>query len=82
MSKFVAQKVYSPEMIIRAFKYLTTSRTLYHKLREGYQLPYISTHTRLTLWSPKRRPYDTWNEYSVLHPLCNTTARYNMIKYL
>ena len=44
----VGVKLYSPEMIIRAFEYFSMSRCLYHKLRDDFQLPSISTLTRIT----------------------------------
>ena len=44
----IEQKVYSAEIIIRAFEYFCTSRTLYSKLRQDYALPSIRTLTRIT----------------------------------
>ena len=44
----IGQKVYSAEIIIRAFEYFCTSRTLYSKLRQDYALPSIRTLTRIT----------------------------------
>ena len=44
----VGDKKYEAETVIRAFEYFATSRTLYKRLREDYELPSISTLTRLT----------------------------------
>ena len=44
----IGQKVYSVEIIIRAFEYFCTSRTLHSKLRPDYALPSIRTLTRIT----------------------------------
>ena len=48
MSKTVGEKVYGPEMVIRAFEYFATSRALYVRLRRDYQLPAVSTISRIT----------------------------------
>ena len=40
--------MYDPDIIIRAFQYFATSRTLYHKLRIDYQLPSVQTLTKIT----------------------------------
>jgi hypothetical protein len=39
---------YSTETIVRSFGYLATSRSAYSRLRQDYELPSISTLTRLT----------------------------------
>ena len=44
----VGKKIYSPAVIIRAFGYFCTSRSLYSTLRQDYDLPSIRTLTRLT----------------------------------
>lgn len=44
----VGKPVYSPETIIRAFEYFTTSRALYQRLRIDFQLPSVQTLTRIT----------------------------------
>lgn len=44
----IAKKVYSPAVIVRAFEYYCTSRSLYSKLRHDYNLPSIRTLQRLT----------------------------------
>lgn len=48
MSGDVGEKLYCPSIIIRAFEYFAISRSLYKKLRNDYQLPSISTLTRIT----------------------------------
>ena len=47
-SKTFGTKIYGPEIIIRAFEYFATSRSLYNRLRVDYQLPSASTLTRIT----------------------------------
>lgn len=44
----VGKPVYTPEMIVRAFEYFATSRTLYQTLRNDLQLPSVQTLTRIT----------------------------------
>ena len=44
----IAKKIYSPAVIIRAFEYFCTSRSLYSKLQQDYSLPSIRALTRLT----------------------------------
>ena len=44
----IGKKLYSPEIIIRAFEYFCTSRALYTKLRQDYAFPSIRTLTRIT----------------------------------
>ena len=41
-------KLYDADTIVRAFEYFVTSRALYHKLGEDFQLPSVSTLTRIT----------------------------------
>ena len=45
-SVVVGKPIHAPEVITRAFAYFATSKALYGKLTEGYQLP--STLTRIT----------------------------------
>ena len=40
--------VYGPKIIVRAFEYFATSRSLYNRLRNDYKLPSITTLTRVT----------------------------------
>ena len=47
-SSNVCQRKYSPETLVRQFEYFATSRAMYKRLREDYQLPSITTLTRLT----------------------------------
>ena len=42
------EKLYSPEMTTRACKYFATSRSLYSRLQQDFQLPSIRTLTRIT----------------------------------
>ena len=44
----VGKPIYAPEVIMRAFEYFATSRALYGKLTEDYQLPSMRTLTRIT----------------------------------
>ena len=44
----VGKKMYSPNAFVRAFEYFSMSRSLYKKLRNDFQLPYISTLQRIT----------------------------------
>ena len=45
---YVGEKKYSVEMFIRAFEYFALSRATYNRLRRDFQLPSISTLTRIT----------------------------------
>ena len=45
---YVGEKKYSVEMFIRAFEYFTLTRATYNRLGRDYQLPSISTLTRIT----------------------------------
>ena len=47
-AKTFGTKINGPEIIIRAFEYFATSRSLYNRLRVDYQLPSVSTLTRIT----------------------------------
>ena len=47
-SKPVGDTLYNPDVMVRAFEYFTTSRSLYNRLREDYQLPSVRTLTRVT----------------------------------
>ena len=44
----VGEKTYSPEVIVRAFEYYATSRTLYNRLRKDYKLPSVKVLQNLT----------------------------------
>ena len=44
----VGRKLYSPEILVRAFDYFATSRCLYGKLRDDYKLPSVKTMSNLT----------------------------------
>ena len=46
--KVVGHKIYTPEIIVRAFVYFAASRALYQRLRIDYQLPSVRTLTRIT----------------------------------
>ena len=47
MSSSVGTRIYSLNMIMRAFQYFATSRSLYKRLIIDYQLPSVSTLTRI-----------------------------------
>ena len=42
------EKLYSPEITTRAFEYFATSRSLYSRLQQDFQLPSIRTLTIIT----------------------------------
>ena len=42
------EKLYSPKMTTRALEYFATSRSLYSRLQQDFQLPNIRTLTRIT----------------------------------
>ena len=44
----VGEKKYEPATLVRAFEYFALSRTSYRQLRDDFELPSISTLTRLT----------------------------------
>ena len=44
----IGEKVYSVSTMLRSFDYFATSRTTYNKFRKDFQLPSISTLTKLT----------------------------------
>ena len=46
--KTVGNKLYIPEILIRSFVYFSTSRALYDRLRNDYQILSISLLTRIT----------------------------------
>lgn len=46
--KRVGEKVYTPEVMMRAFEYFATSRSLYGKLRKDFKLPSEKTLSSLT----------------------------------
>ena len=46
--KRVGEKVYAPEVMMRAFEYFATSRSLYGKLRKDFKLPSEKTLSFLT----------------------------------
>ena len=48
MAPTVGKRMYSQELIVRAFQYFATSRSLYNRLRINNQLPSIKTLTRIT----------------------------------
>ena len=48
MAPAVGKRMYSQELIVRAFQYFETSRSLYNRLRIDNQLPSIKTLTRIT----------------------------------
>ena len=66
-AKTFGTKIYGPEIIIRAFEYFATSRSLYNRLRVDYQLPSVSTSTRIT---------------SKVSKLSETTFLHGVVKYL
>ena len=47
-SKLIHEQKYTPEMIVRRSEYFAKSRSCYKLLRNDYELPSISTLTRLT----------------------------------
>lgn len=44
----VGQRIFTTDIIMKAFEYLSISRSLYSRLREDYKLPSVKTLTRLT----------------------------------
>ena len=48
MEPTVGKRMYSQELIVRAFQYFATSRNLYNRLRNDYRLPPIKSLTRIT----------------------------------
>ena len=44
----VGISTYPVEVMVRAFEYFATSRTLYRRLRDDYKLPSVQTLTNLT----------------------------------
>lgn len=47
-SSNIFEQQYPPEVVIHAFEYFATSRSLYQQLRNDFQLPSIATLTRVT----------------------------------
>jgi hypothetical protein len=47
-TQHVGKPLYNSEIIIRAFQYFATSRSLYQRLRQDFQLPSVQTLTRIT----------------------------------
>ena len=45
---YVGEKKYAPETIARAFEYFCTSRSLYARLRDDFELPSITMLTNIT----------------------------------
>lgn len=45
---YVGEKKYAADMIARAFEYFATSRSLYSRLRDDFELPSITLLTKLT----------------------------------
>ena len=46
--RIVGKVLYPQAVIVRAFEYFCTARSLYHRLREDFKLPSIQTLTRIT----------------------------------
>ena len=68
MAPTVGKRMYSQELIVRAFQYFATSRSLYSQLRIDYQLPSIKTLTRITL------------KVSALNEICFMRSVFNTVK--
>ena len=47
-SNSVGTKLYSPNVIVRAFSYFASSRSLYNRIRSDFKFPSIRTLTRIT----------------------------------
>ena len=47
-AKLIGNKIYNSDVVIRSFEYFSTSRALYNQLRNDFQLPSVSTLTRIT----------------------------------
>ena len=47
-TKQIGKPLYTPDVVIRAFQYFATSRSLYEKVRQDFQLPSVQTMTRIT----------------------------------
>ena len=61
-SNSVGTKLYTPDVIVRAFSYFATSRSLYNRMRSDFQFPSIRTLTRIT---------SSFSKQSDLHFLTN-----------
>ena len=46
--KYGSNQKYSPETIVRAFKYFSLSKACYNRLRQDLELPSVKTLARLT----------------------------------
>ena len=68
MAPTVAKRMYSQELIVRAFQYFATSRRLYNPLRIDYQLPSVNSMTRIT------------SKVSTLNETCFTRSAINTVK--
>ena len=68
MAPTVGKRMYSQELIVRAFQYFATSMSLYNQLRIDYQLPSIKTLTRITL------------KVSALNETCFMRSVFNTVK--
>ena len=44
----ILKRMYSQELVLRAFQYFAASRSLYNRIRVDYQLQSIKTLTRIT----------------------------------
>ena len=47
------RKLYTPDVLVRAFSYYAVSTSLYERLKKDYQLPSVSTLARITSSSTK-----------------------------
>ena len=68
MTPTVGKRMYSQELIVRAFQYFAISRNLYNRLRIDYQLPSIKTLTRIT------------SKVSALNETCFMRSVFNTVK--
>ena len=68
MAPTVAKRMYSQELIVRAFQYFATSRRLYNPLRIDYQLPSVNSMTRIT------------SKVSTLSETCFMRSAFNTVK--
>ena len=68
MAPTVGKRMYSQELIVRAFQYSATSRSLYNRLRIDYQLRFIKTLNRIT------------SKVSTLNETCFMRSVFNTVK--
>ena len=68
MAATVGKRMYSQELVVRAFQYFPTSRGLYNRRRIDYQLPSIKTLTRIT------------SKVSALNETCFIRSVFNTVK--